>query len=1594
MYISAEELDGSLDLSDVNFNMTCNLYTNPIWNSQNYLIFMISEFDCSACDDTSCVIAEKRRYTLDSGNSTSQNSYDTLIFCFKFFWRFFRGLKAIICHRGGCSRYDPFTEKIIWYSGGKDEAYFDFSITNMHGKHLRLTTKDHEGIVIEQSFFDSSDWMESLRFHILAELAESLHFTYTSVISQDFVSHDVGQKHDLDLHSVEIGIVPEDIDYSKFDFTVGVETVVMGIITPHSKFMPQCLVPFEVFTFEVWICIVLTCIVFVSMQYAFFNAQSRMFRGLYSIADISLYDSASSIYTIYAYFICGSPPRLLLGKLFTGKILFFVFVFSALIISNVFLGGMTTLLTNTVQYPEIDTMQALEDSHLSIQVSEKESAVLYFSQLGLSEKVMAKFSTSFEHYVSLIANNVNDENLWDFYAKRNEVHPLLEKFSKIDKYLQPLTDKTCDERMYISAEELDGSLDLSDVNFNMTRNLYTNPIWNSQNYLIFMISEFDCSACDDTSCVIAEKRRYTLDSGNSTSQNSYDTLIFCFKFIWRFFRGLKAIICHRGGCSRYDPFTEKIIWYSGGKDEAYFDFSITNMHGKHLRLTTKDHEGIVIEQSFFDSSDWMESLRFHILAELAESLHFTYTAVISQDFVSHDVGQKHDLDLHSVEIGIVPEDIDYSKFDFTVGVETVVMGIITPHSKFMPQCLVPFEVFTFEVWICIVLTCIVFVSMQYAFFNAQSRMFRGLYSMADISLYDSASSIYTIYAYFICGSPPRLLLGKLFTGKILFFVFVFSALIISNVFLGGMTTLLTNTVQYPEIDTMQALEDSHLSIQVSEKESAVLYFSQLGLSEKVMAKFSTSFEHYVSLLANNVNDENLWDFYAERNEVHPLLEKFSKSIIAILEDDAFLISLPHCLISNNRVVLNVLPFGWTGFKYHLVKERLNTFPHVFTFLKNSFFFNAFSRKTSQILETGHIVKHMQWFSLFNALEFEHPLSEDEEPRSYSLNDLQLPFFILVLVEKYMQPLTDMTCDERMYISAEELDGSLDLSDVNFNMTRNLYTNPIWNSQNYLIFMISEFDCSACDSTSCIHSEKRRYTPDSGNTTSQNSYDTLIFSFKFIWRFFRGLKAIICHRSGCSRYDPFAEKIIWYSGAKDEAYFDFSVTNMHGKHLRVTTKDYEGIVMEQSFFDSSDWMESLRFVTLAQLAESLHFTYTAVINQDFVSHDVGQKHDLDLHYVEIGVVPEDIDYSKLDFSVGIETSVKGIITPHSKFMPQCLVPFEVFTFEVWICIVMTCIVFVSMQYAFFNAQSRKFRGLYSMADISLYDSASSIYTIYAYFICGSPPRLLLGKLFTGKILFSVFVFSALIISNVFLGGMTTLLTSTVQYPEIDTMQALEDSHLPIQVSGKESVVLYFSQLGFSEKVTAKFSTSFEHYVSLIANNVSSEDLLDFYAERNEPLTDKTCDERMYISAEELDGSLDLSDVNFNMTRNLYTNPIWNSQNYLIFMITLIISNVFLGGMTTLLTNTVQYPEIDTMQALEDSHLSIQVSEKELAVLYFSQLGLSEKVMAKFSTSFEHYVSLIADNVNGKDLWDFYAKRQEPQNKSDSGDRPYSKRHAVV
>ncbi|CAH0382874.1 unnamed protein product [Bemisia tabaci] len=445
-------------------------------------------------------------------------------------------------------------------------------------------------------------------------------------------------------------------------------------------------------------------------------------------------------------------------------------------------------------------------------------------------------------------------------------------------------------------------------------------------------------------------------------------------------------------------------------NETYFDFSVTNMHGKNLNIILNDRQGSAVNDRY--RGPYRCSVEEKILEELGASLNCTFLDFF-QEGTDHDAGQKLDLDLHMLLLDATLEKIDHSKFDFSVGVEMESMCILTPHSKLMPQFLVPFKVFTFAVWSFILVIATVFVLKQYVFLKAQGGLFGGMYSETEIVQYSTSSSVYMIYGYFICGSPPRLLLGKLFTGKILFFVFIFSAFIISNIFLGGMTTLLTNTVQYPEIDTLKDLEDSDLFIQVPSVESAATYFAQLGLSEKLRAKLSSVAEYNIATESAIVNTSLLWETVISNREIALVSEQFAKNLRVILENDAFLVDLPYSLRSETRVVTKRWPLQWESYEYHLVKECLKTYPTIFSFLKNSFIFPAFNKKMAQSLETGHLKASSRINTVNIGMEAAAAYSSDEEPRPYSLNDLQLPFLCLVagLVLSFLVFSAEMMMDD-------------------------------------------------------------------------------------------------------------------------------------------------------------------------------------------------------------------------------------------------------------------------------------------------------------------------------------------------------------------------------------------------------------------------------------------------------------------------------------------------------------------------------------------------------------------------------------------------------
>ncbi|CAH0383722.1 unnamed protein product [Bemisia tabaci] len=579
-------------------------------------------------------------------------------------------------------------------------------------------------------------------------------------------------------------------------------------------------------------------------------------------------------------------------------------------------------------------------------------------------------------------------------------------------WLKTAERKKCSREVSVTSRELDDASTLSDQVFNLTRGLFLSKIWNSKNHLIFLVKSFGHITKRST---LNASRNVTLMKAESVS----GALFFCFKFFWRFFKGHKAVICHPNGCERYDPFTETLISFQEWEeaDETFFDFSLRNMHKKPLRpvFDFSEHNGFMISSS----PSWCNWYSFQatVVTHLASSVNGTIANYFSPGdiHVSSDEALKYGFDMIMYPSGTIVAESEYSKLDFTVGFDTSILCIVAPHSSYMSQGLVIFKSFSPVVWGFIFVTIVLFCYNQYIFHRLQHRLFHRLYTNSEIDYYRNASSLLMLYAYFICGSPPSLHLGRLFSGKILFVIYSFSALIISTVFLSGMTTLLSDKVRYPEIDSLKSLEESDLFIQSdgSGKSEITSLFNQLNQSETMKAKITDSYDFYlrdvfihdiagnkriISSINGTSSDEKVFgallkQFFGVR------FEEMKENFRTMAEEDAFLVSLPYSATpkENLRRKLYYEEF-WV--EYHVIKECLITYPLIGASLKNSFYFELYNQLVAQYFETGHARRILVEETSLNYMYIKGSealtAENSEDPRPFNLNDLQSAFIGLVV----------------------------------------------------------------------------------------------------------------------------------------------------------------------------------------------------------------------------------------------------------------------------------------------------------------------------------------------------------------------------------------------------------------------------------------------------------------------------------------------------------------------------------------------------------------------------------------------------------------------
>lgn len=325
---------------------------------------------------------------------------------------------------------------------------------------------------------------------------------------------------------------------------------------------------------------------------------------------------------------------------------------------------------------------------------------------------------------------------------------------------------------------------------------------------------------------------------------------------------------------------------------------------------------------------------------------------VYKNYFEVETGLKYGVDLHIFGSDFVAEEAYHSKIDFSVSFDNYAVCIATPRCGFMSQGLVIFKSFTPVVWVLTLLTIFCFGLVQYGIQYLQGEIFIHLYSETQREYFKISSSLLTVYAYFVCGRPPFLYLGRLITGKILFIIFSFSAIIISTAFLSSLTTLLSNRVSYPEIDSLQALEESDLLIQTTnaEKIAHEQIFDRQKLREKLvsnLASYSTDIfiEAFNGRGAQDILDGGIFN--------RSSIQAQSNTVISILKSDAHLVTVLYTSAQRENILLQDFVFVREALELHLVKECLLTYPVSFLLPKGSFFYDRFNQVVAQFFETGH-----------------------------------------------------------------------------------------------------------------------------------------------------------------------------------------------------------------------------------------------------------------------------------------------------------------------------------------------------------------------------------------------------------------------------------------------------------------------------------------------------------------------------------------------------------------------------------------------------------------------------------------------------------------
>lgn len=293
--------------------------------------------------------------------------------------------------------------------------------------------------------------------------------------------------------------------------------------------------------------------------------------------------------------------------------------------------------------------------------------------------------------------------------------------------------------------------------------------------------------------------------------------------------------------------------------------------------------------------------------------------------------------------------------EFTLPVGFDNLCVIVPKAKRLPKWLAFFRVFNSHVkfaLVCVYVGC-----------SITSRILQKMHSHFKRVRKDSS-----LFNTFIEMLPPFLSLPLIrmpsFSYQKVFVMtcFVFG-MIIASIFQGRLVTVLSKPDYYPDINTLEELDASGLVIGT-------------GSPNLIEDTFSTEESSLIKHLRNKIKYYNLSSSvmsYVAKQQNMSALNRLSNAIH----------SLHHFHNSDGT------------FQLHIVKECPRTYSLAYIIPKGSPFLSRINNIIAQFVESGIIDKWNE-DTRFNMTAFQRcKYSSNDSPKVFSLEDLQMPFLILV-----------------------------------------------------------------------------------------------------------------------------------------------------------------------------------------------------------------------------------------------------------------------------------------------------------------------------------------------------------------------------------------------------------------------------------------------------------------------------------------------------------------------------------------------------------------------------------------------------------------------